>query len=158
MSTTHSVADMSMFTYSGSPLTTFERPRRKRLPVSLTLLSRMFLGLVFIVAGLNGHFGFMKSFDVGGQFQQFAQAMSGTWYHDLVMILQALGGLCLLSRYLINLGLFILGPIGVQIFFFHLHVRPDGLWLATPMLLAIIYLAWKNRQTWLTVLFSKGVA
>jgi uncharacterized membrane protein YphA (DoxX/SURF4 family) len=147
---------MSMFTYSGSPLTAFERPKRKRFPISLTLASRIYLGVAFILAGLNGHFEVLKSFDVAGQFRECVQTVHSSGYKEVVMALQVLGGISILNKHLVNLGLFILGPIVVQIFVYHLTVRQAGLWLAIPLLLAVAYLAWKNRHAWVETLFCNG--
>ena len=147
------MSEKGLFNYAGSPLTSFERKRR-RFPFATAV--RLLLGATFVLVGLNGFFGFMPTLRPTSQFEGFVSMLQGSAPHSVLMGLQVLGGLCVLSRRLVNLGIFLLGPIAVQILIFHISTQPEGAWLAAVMLTAVVYLAWRNRDVWARALFSPG--
>jgi putative oxidoreductase len=94
------------------------------------LISRILLGLMFVVFGLNGLYPFipMKGAPpMPEHAMQFVGALMATPYMHVIAALQVLGGLLvLIGRYTI-LGLVILGPILFNILCFHIFFGAPGL-------------------------------
>ncbi len=111
----------------------------------VTLVSRVILGLMFTVFGLNG---LMMVFTGQGfiptppQPEVMIIIMSGfmasKYMLPLVFICQFLGGIFLLSGFFVNAGLVLLGPIIVNIVGIHLAVEPTGLPMAIVVLVLYI--------------------
>lgn len=103
----------------------------------LTNVSRYLLGLIFLVFGLNGFLNFIPIPPPSGVAGQFLGAMFVTKYLLFVFAIQLIGGLLLLINRYVPLALTILGPIIVNILFFHVLMNPAGFGLA--ILVAILW-------------------
>ena len=92
------------------------------------LISRLLLGLAFTFFGLNGFLHFLAVPPLpptpGGR---FAAAMLESHFVYVVSGVQVLGGVLLLIGRYIPLALTLLGPVIVNIFFYHLLMDPKGL-------------------------------
>src|SRR5450432_840996 len=95
-----------------------------------SLISRLLLGLIFLVFGLNGFLQFIHMPPPTGIAGQFFGAIFASRYYIVVFAVQAIGGLLLLINRYVPLALVLLGPVIVNIFFFHLLMAPVGLPLA----------------------------
>ena len=93
-------------------------------------VARYLLGFIFLVFGLNGFLHFIPSVPPAGVAGQFFAALYLSHYLVVIFLLQ-LGPavLLLLNRY-VPLALTLLGPIVVNILFFHLLMAPSGLPMA----------------------------
>lgn len=109
-------------------------------------ISRYLLGLVFFVFGLNGFLHFIKGAPPPGPAGDFVNAMITTHFWIVVSLVQTLGGLLLLVNRYVVFALVILGPVIVNIFFFHLFMAPQGLPLASVVVILWIILAVRNKQ------------
>ena len=91
------------------------------------LIAQILLGLTFVVFGLNGFFNFipMKGMPPGTA-GQFLTAMFQSHYLLGVCTVQILGGLPLLVNRYVPLGLTLLGPLLVNILFYHAFMFHDG--------------------------------
>ncbi len=100
----------------------------------IVLVSRVLLGLVMLVFGLNG----LMMFTLGNGFipappptgdmsTVFAGFMATKYLMILVKILEVIAGVLLLWGSFLNLAIILLGPIMVNIFFIHLFVDRSGL-------------------------------
>jgi putative oxidoreductase len=103
----------------------------------VALIARILMGLAFLVFGLNGFLHFIPSGPMPtGTAGQFVGALIVSRYFLVISGFQILGGaLLLLNRY-VPLALVILGPVIVNIFFFHLLMDPSGL----PRAIAVVVL------------------
>jgi putative oxidoreductase len=88
----------------------------------LPLICRIFLGLIFIVFGLNVFFHFipMQAPPPDSLPGQFMAVMIPTGWMNAIGVLQIGGGLLVLLGGTTPLGLIILGPIIVNILLFHI--------------------------------------
>ena len=111
------------------------------------VISRYLLGLIFVVFGLNGFFHFIPMPPPKGALAaQFGGAIFASHYWIVVFGVQVLGGvLLLLNRYVV-LALVLLGPVLVNIFFFHALMAPEGLPLAIIVVLLWVILAIRYKQ------------
>jgi putative oxidoreductase len=94
------------------------------------LVSRILLGLMFVVFGLNGLHPFIPMKDapqMPEHAMQFAGALMATPYMHVIASLQVLGGFLLLIGRFTILGLVILGPILFNILCFHIFFGAPGL-------------------------------
>ena len=111
------------------------------------LVSRILLGLVFVIFGLNGIHPFMPMGPMpGGVAGQFVGALIQSHYTLIVSLLQLIGGALLLANRYVTLGLVILGPVIVNIFLFHALMEPKGLPLAVIVVLLWFVLAYHARR------------
>src|SRR5229473_1238917 len=96
-----------------------------------TLIARLLLGLTFLVFGLNGFLNFLNMGPLpSGLAGQFIIALAASHYYWVIAGLQVAGGVLLLVNRFVPLALVLLGPVIVNIFFFHLFMDRGGLPLA----------------------------
>ncbi len=111
------------------------------------LISRILLGLVFVVFGLNG---FMHFIPMGpmptGAAGQFIGALMQTHYVLIVSGIELIGGVLLLTNFYLPLGLVLLGPVIVNIFLFHALMDPKGLPVAIVVVILWFVLAYHARR------------
>ena len=91
---------------------------------SFERISRITLGLILVVFGLNHFFGNFMSIPMPAQAQEVLLSM-GYW-HTFVKVFEVLAGLALLSNRLVPLALLVLAPISLNIFVFHVLFDMKG--------------------------------
>jgi putative oxidoreductase len=124
----------------------------KHLPTA----SRLFLGLVFTVFGLNFFLHFIPQPAAPPQADAFVGALvAGGYLMPLLASTQVLAGLLLLRNRFVPLALALLAPIVVNIVGFHLALAPAGLPVALTVLAAQLYLAWSQRQAFAPMLRAR---
>jgi putative oxidoreductase len=111
-----------------------------------SLIARILLGLIFLVFGLNGFLHFIPMPPPTGLAGQFFGAIFVSHYWVVIFGVQVLGGLLLLANRFVPLALVLLGPVIVNIFFFHALMAPAGLPLAIVVVLLWALLAVRNKQ------------
>jgi putative oxidoreductase len=93
-------------------------------------ISRILLGLLFLVFGLNGFLQFLKMPPPTGTAAQFFGVLLVSHEIVVIMAIQAIGGALLLANRFVPLALFLLGPVIVNIVLFHAFMNPSGLPMA----------------------------
>jgi len=93
----------------------------------IVAISRILLGLVFVVFGLNGFLNFIPSPPLPGVAGQFIGAIFSSHFYIVVFLTQIVGGLLLLANRYVPLGLLLLGPVIVNILGFHIFMSTKGL-------------------------------
>jgi hypothetical protein len=122
------------------------------------LIARVLLGLVFLVFGLNGFLHFIPSGPMPtGAAGQFVGSLIASHYFMVIAGLQVLGGALLLVNRYVPLALVILGPVIVNIFFFHALMAPAGLPLALVVVILWGIVAARNWQ-YLSGIFTQRTA
>jgi putative oxidoreductase len=110
------------------------------------LISRLLLGLIFLVFGLNGFLHFIPMPPPTGVAGQFFGTLFASHYYVVIFGIQVLGGLLLLINRYVPLALVLLGPIIVNIFFFHTLMAPAGIPLAIVVVILWTIVAVRNKQ------------
>jgi hypothetical protein len=110
------------------------------------IAARVMLGFVFLVFGLNGFLHFIAIPPVPGVAAQFMEALFVSHYLSLIFALDALAGALLLANRFVPLALVLLGPIVVNIFFFHALMAPDGMSHAILPVVLWLLAAWEYRR------------
>ncbi len=108
----------------------------------MTLGCRLLLGLVFFVFGLNGFLNFIPAPpDMPEKAMKMMEAfMESGYFMQVVKGTEVIGGLMLLTGKFAPLGLIILAPVTVQIFFFHAFATPGLQNLIMPVILIALHL------------------
>ena len=121
----------------------------------LLLISRVFLGVVFLLAGLNGYF---VIFGLEPFIATSPEAMALFEFEYLLIAeksLEVICGILLLINRFIPLALAILSPIIVNIFLLHLFLDHSLLLLAVILLIIYGYLVWHYRENFKGILEKK---
>jgi putative oxidoreductase len=111
-----------------------------------SLIARLLLGLIFVVFGLNGFLHFIPMPPPTGVAGQYFGAIFASHYWVVIFGIQVIGGLLLLINRFVPLALVLLGPVIVNIFFFHVLMAPSGLPLAILVVILWSILAVRNKQ------------
>ena len=112
-----------------------------------SIIARYLMGLIFLVFGLNGFLHFIPMPPPKGALAaQFGGAIFGSHYWIVIFGVQVIGGVLLLVNQFVPLALAILGPVIVNIFFFHALMAPEGLPLAIVVVLLWSILAVRYKQ------------
>jgi uncharacterized membrane protein YphA (DoxX/SURF4 family) len=108
-----------------------------------SLIARLLLGIIFLAFGLNGFLHFIPMPPPTGLAAQFFGAIfaSGLWVP--IFLLQIIPAVLLLINRYVPLALTLLGPVIVNILFFHAFMAPAGLPLAlfVATLWIVVYLS-----------------
>jgi hypothetical protein len=108
--------------------------------------SRLLLGLIFTVFGLNFFLHFLPQPGAPPAAQAFAGALFASGYvFPLIKTIEVAAGVLLLTRTAVPFALVVLAPIIVNIVAFHTLLAPAGLPLALVVLATELHLAWVNR-------------
>jgi len=111
-----------------------------------SLIARLLMGLTFFVFGLNGFLRFIPAPPPTGLAGQFAGILFTSHLYVVIFAVQVIGGLLLLVNRFVPLALIILGPVIVNIFFFHLFMAPSGLPLAIVVVALWVIVAMRNKK------------
>ena len=109
-------------------------------------IARFLLGTVFLVFGLNGFLHFIPAPPPPGVAGQFAGAIFSSGYWVVIFVLQAIVGILLLVNRFVPLALTLLGPVIVNIFFFHVLMAPEGVPLAIVVVVLWVILAVRYKE------------
>jgi len=111
-----------------------------------TIIARSLLGFIFVVFGSNMFLHFIPMPPPPeGPARDFMTALFVSRYLHVVGALQVVGGLFLLSGRLVPLGLTLVGPVIVNIVFFHALMAPAGLPMAIVVSALALFLLWRHR-------------
>ena len=110
-----------------------------------SLISRLLLGLIFLVFGLNGFLHFLPMPAPTGLAGQFFGALFASHYLIVIFLVQVIPAVLLLINQYVPLALTLLGPVLVNILCFHVFMAPSGLPLAlfVTLLWAVVFLRYR---------------
>ena len=120
--------------------------------------SRLLLGLLYFVFGLNGFLNFIPApADMPAGAQAFMGGMmSASYFMPVLKGTEVIGGLLLLSGFAAPIALVILAPITLQILLFHGFLTPGLQNLILPLVMTTLHvLAAKAYWNLYSPLFKK---
>jgi uncharacterized membrane protein YphA (DoxX/SURF4 family) len=121
---------------------------------TVALIARIILGFIFLVFGLNGFLQFLPQPVMPQGAVSFFGALAASGYMlPLLFATQIVGGSLVLVG-MVPLGLVILAPVIVNIVAFHVFLAPEGLPLASVVCGLALFLAWKHRGSYGTLVVS----
>ena len=125
----------------------------------ITHISRVLLGLVFLVFGLNGFLNFIPAPPPpAGIAGQFVGALFVSHYLGVVFALEAVAGALLLANRFVPVALTLLAPILVNIALFHVFMAPSGFAPAVVAIALWAILFSRERKVFLPLLAAKGTS
>jgi len=124
----------------------------------VVLVSRLLLGLVFFVFGLNGFLQFIPVKELPtGLALQFVTALMQSHYVLVVSATQLIGGVLLLANRYVPLGLALLGPVIVNILSYHIFLSFQGMPLAALVAVLWFVLFFRYRQYFSGLFVQKAI-
>ena len=118
----------------------------KNIHRHLVTASRLLLGLIFVVNGLNGFLQFLPQPPMPPAAAAFAGGLFGAGYFfPLLKSVELIAGTLLLAGVLVPFALVLLAPIIVNIVAFHLFLAPGAMPLVAVILATELHLAWHHR-------------
>jgi uncharacterized membrane protein YphA (DoxX/SURF4 family) len=121
----------------------------------VVLISRILLGAMFVMAGLNAFFNFMKGPMPTGLAGEFVDALVKSHYFLVVGAVQAIGGALLIVNRYVPLALTLLGPVLVNILLFHLTMNHSGLVGAVVATILWGVIAYRYRENFAGLFVQK---
>jgi hypothetical protein len=109
------------------------------------------------VFGLNGFLHFIPMPPPTGVAAQFVGAIFVSRYWVVIFAIQVIGGVLLMVNRFVPLALVLLGPVIVNIIFFHALMAPEGLPLATVVTVLWVILAVRYKQYLASLFVQKAV-
>jgi putative oxidoreductase len=108
---------------------------------TVSLIAQYLAGVIFLIFGLNGFLNFIPLPPAGGVAGQFMGALYASHYLWVIFAFQVIAALLLLVNRYVPLAVAVLGPVIVNILFFHALMAPSGLPLAlfVAVLWALIF-------------------
>ena len=125
---------------------------------TFVLISRVLLGVMFLIFGLNGFLNFIPAPPPTGVAGQFVGAMFVSHYLAAVFALEIIAGALLLANRFVLAAVTILGPLLVNIVLFHAFMAPAGY---APAVIAVALwttLFVRERAAFLPLLAAKGTS
>ena len=125
---------------------------------TLVLISRLLLGLLFLVFGLNGFLNFIPAPMPTGIAGQYVGALFVSHYLAGVFALEIVAGALLLANRFVRAALTILAPILVNIALFHACMAPSGF---APAVIAVALwsvLFYRERAAFAPLLMANSTA
>ena len=120
------------------------------------IATRLLLGLVFLVFGLNGFLQFIPQPPMSERAGAFMGALAATGYmFPLIKGVEVIAGALLLSNRFVPLALAILAPNIVNIVLFHGVFAPGGLGVALFVLALELFTAWSYRDAYSGMLHAR---
>jgi putative oxidoreductase len=113
----------------------------------VTIIVRILLGLLFAVLGSNAFLHFIPMPPMPGPSGEFLGSMASTGYLQAVAAFQVAGGILLVIGRFVPLGLTLLGPVIVNILFFHIFMDRTGIGMAAVVSLCSLFLLWRYRDS-----------
>ncbi|HMJ06740.1 MAG TPA: hypothetical protein VK474_10835 [Chthoniobacterales bacterium] len=111
-----------------------------------TIIVRILLGLLFVVFGSNAFLHFLPMPEMSGPAGNFIGSMNATGYLLAIAAFQVVGGAFLLLGRYVPLGLTLLGPVIVNIVFYHVFMDRSGLGMAIAISVLSLFLLWAYRN------------
>jgi uncharacterized membrane protein YphA (DoxX/SURF4 family) len=123
---------------------------------TLVLISRILLGLMFLVFGLNGFLHFISAPMPTGVAGQYVGALFVSHYLAVVFALELVAGVLLLANRFVRAAVVILAPILVNIVLFHACMAPEGIAPAAIGIALWSVLFYRERAAFSTLWAAKG--
>jgi len=116
---------------------------------TIALISRVGLGLAFLVFGLNGFLGFIPMQSPGGAAGAFMGGLAqSVYFFPLLKGTETIIGLLLLAGVLVPLALVVITPVMLNILLFHLFLEPAGIGVPVVLLVFHVILTVSNWEAY----------
>lgn len=117
----------------------------------VVLISRILLGLMFIIPGSNKLLHFLPITVTPGDASTYLDILFTRHILTVVALLEIIGSLLLLIGRYVPLGLTLLAPISINILMFHLFLDTPRLPIAVAVVVLETFLIWVYRSAFLGI-------
>ena len=125
---------------------------------SATMISKILLGLTFVVFGSNGFLNFIPTGPLPtGLAGQFLTAFLQSHYVFAISGFEVAGGMLLLVNRYVPLGLTLLGPLIVNIILYHVLLDMTGFPVAAVVTILWGFLVFRYRQYFSSLFVQKAL-
>jgi len=121
----------------------------------VSTISRYLMGLIFVFFGLNGFLQFLPAPPLTGIAGQYVGALLLSHYLLPIMFIQLVAGILLIANRYVPLALTLLGPVIVNIFFYHAFMDTAGLPRAAVVIILWLLVAYSVRSAFAGLLQAR---
>jgi putative oxidoreductase len=109
-----------------------------------TITSRILLGFIYLVFGLDYFFHFIPyEPHHTGRVAAFKEGLIGVGYfYPMIKSIQIVGGISLLTNQYAPFFAVVLFPLSVNVFLYHTILVPSGWWMGVLLMLTNSFLGW----------------
>lgn len=118
----------------------------------VSTIARFLMGLIFVFFGVNGIVPFIPAPPLTGIAGQFVEALFLSHYLTAILLIQLVAGILLIANRFVPLALTFLGPVIVNIFFYHAFMDPGGLPKAAVVIILWLLVAYSVRSAFAGIL------
>lgn len=123
------------------------------------LITRIVLGLIYLVFGFNFFLHFIPLPAMPGPGGDFESALfKAGYFFPFMKVIEIVTGIALLINKYTAFFVLIIFPVTVNIFLFHAFLGPEGLTMALPMLLINLFLGYAYRKYYTGIFTVSPVA
>ncbi|HEY0427518.1 MAG TPA: hypothetical protein VGC76_06905 [Pyrinomonadaceae bacterium] len=120
------------------------------------IIVRVLVGLLFLFASVTYFLNLVPTPEMAGRPKIFMDGLAASGYiMTVVKAFELLCGLAFVSGRYVALAVVVIFPIAVNILLVHAFLLPDGLTVAIPLFLAILFLAYAYRKNYEPLLAAK---
>jgi len=121
----------------------------------VSTISRYLMGIIFVFFGLNGFLQFLPTPPLTGIAGQYVGALFLPHYLMPIMFIQLVAGILLIANRFVPLALTLLGPVIVNIFFYHAFMDTAGLPRAAVVTILWLLVAYSVRSAFAGLLQAR---
>lgn len=113
------------------------------------IIVRTLIGLLFLFASVTYFLNLVPQPEMTGNAKIFNEGLAASGYiMPLVKALELLCGLAFVTGRFVALAVVVIFPIAVNILLVHVFVIPEGLPVAIPLFLGVLFLAYAYRKNY----------
>lgn len=113
------------------------------------VIVRTLIGLLFLFASITYFLNLFPQPQLNGKMKLFTNGVAASGYMmPLVKTIELLCGLAFVSGRFVPLAVVLIAPIAVNILLIHAFLAPDGLIVAVPLVLGLLFLAFYYRKNY----------
>lgn len=117
---------------------------------------RVLIGLLFLFASVTYFLNVAPPPELNGKMKLFFDGIAAASYLlPLVKTIEFLCGLAFVSGRFVPLALVLIAPIAINILLINAFLAPEGLPIALPLFLGILFLAFVHRKNYESLLAAK---
>ena len=120
------------------------------------IIVRTLIGLLFLFSSITFFFNLIPQPELTGNVKVFFEGLTAAIYLlPLVKAIELLCGIAFLSGRFVPLATVIIAPIAVNILLVHSFLAREGLPVAIPLFLGLLFLAYAHRKSYAPLLAAK---
>lgn len=113
------------------------------------VIVRTLIGLLFLFASVTYFLNLVSQPELMGKMKLFSDGMAASGYlMPLVKTIEMLCGIAFVAGRFVPLAVVLIAPITVNILLVHAFLAPEGLSVAIPIFLGLLFLAYVYRKNY----------